>query len=221
MIDRAKHYGARVLLDGAQSIAHTPVDVQELDVDFFVFSGHKIYSPNGIGVVYGKKELLDIIPHWQSGGNMIKDVTFEETVFNDPPHKFEAGTPNVADAIGLGAALDYVGKIGIHNIEKYEHYLTEYARKELSKIEGVKLIGNPRDRVSVVSFIIPGIPTPEVGKLLDQEGIALRAGHHCAQPALRRLGVEATVRPSFAFYNTTDEIDKLTDAVKRIVGTQI
>jgi cysteine desulfurase/selenocysteine lyase len=221
MIDRAKRYGARVLLDGAQSIAHTPVDVQELDVDFFVFSGHKIYSPNGIGVVYGKKELLDIIPHWQSGGNMIKDVTFEETVFNDPPHKFEAGTPNVADAIGLGAALDYVGNVGIHNIEKYEHYLTEYARKELSKIEGITLIGNPRDRISVVSFIIPGISTPEVGKLLDQEGIALRAGHHCAQPALRRLGVEATVRPSFAFYNTTDEIDRLIDAVKRIAATHI
>ncbi|MDR0864505.1 MAG: cysteine desulfurase [Candidatus Symbiothrix sp.] len=218
MIDMAKRYGARVLIDGAQSIAHTPVDVQDLDVDFFVFSGHKIYAPNGIGVVYGKKELLDLIPPWQGGGNMIKDVTFEETIFNAPPAKFEAGTPNVADAIGLGAALDYVSKIGIHNIEKYEHYLTEYARKELEQIDGIQLIGNPRDRISVVSFIVPGIPTPEVGKLLDQEGIALRAGHHCAQPALRRLGVEASVRPSFSFYNTTEEIDKLVETVKKIVA---
>jgi cysteine desulfurase/selenocysteine lyase len=221
LIDMAKRYGARVLIDGAQSVAHTPIDVQELDVDFFVFSGHKIYAPNGIGVVYGKKELLELIPPWQGGGNMIKDVTFEETIFNGPPAKFEAGTPNVADAIGLGAALDYVSKIGIHNIEKYEHYLTEYARKELGQIDGIQLIGNPRERISVVSFIIPGIPTPEVGKLLDEEGIALRAGHHCAQPALRRLGVEATVRPSFSFYNTTEEIDKLVEAVKKIlVGRQ-
>ncbi|GHT87949.1 hypothetical protein FACS189474_2110 [Bacteroidia bacterium] len=221
MIDMAKRYGARVLIDGAQSIAHTPVDVQDLDADFFVFSGHKIYAPNGIGVVYGKKELLDIIPPWQGGGNMIKDVTLEETIFNEPPAKFEAGTPSVADAVGLGAALDYVSKIGITNIEKYEHHLTEYARAELGKIEGLRLIGNPRERVSVVSFVIPGIPTPEAGKLLDQEGIALRAGHHCAQPALRRLGVEATIRPSFAFYNTTDEIDRLVEAVKRIIASRI
>ncbi|GHT72396.1 hypothetical protein AGMMS50262_00920 [Bacteroidia bacterium] len=221
MIDMAKRYGARVLIDGAQSIAHTAVDVQDLDVDFFVFSGHKIYAPTGIGVVYGKKELLDIIPHWQGGGNMIKDVTFEETLFNAPPAKFEAGTPNVADAIGLGAALDYVSRVGIHNIEKYEHYLTEYARTELGKIDGVRLIGNPRNRVSVVSFIIPNIPTPEVGKLLDGEGIALRAGHHCAQPALRRLGVEASVRPSFAFYNTIEEIDRLVAAVRKIIAESV
>ncbi|MDR1416291.1 MAG: cysteine desulfurase [Prevotellaceae bacterium] len=217
MVDMAKRYGARVLIDGAQSVAHAPVDVQDLDVDFFVFSGHKIYAPNGIGAVYGKKELLELLPPWQSGGNMIKDVTFEETVFSAPPHKFEAGTPNVADAIGLGAALDYVGRIGILNIEKYEHYLTEYARKELGKVNGLRLIGNPRERVSVVSFILPAIPTPEVGKLLDREGIALRAGHHCAQPALRRLGVEATVRPSLSFYNTTAEIDRLVEAVEKIL----
>jgi len=216
MIDMAKRYGARVLLDGAQSIAHTPVDVQDLDVDFFVFSGHKIYAPTGIGAVYGKKELLELLPPWQGGGNMIKDVTFEETIFNEPPAKFEAGTPNIADAVGLGAALDYVSRVGIVNISKYEHYLTEYARAELSKIEHITIIGNPRERVSVVSFIVPGIPTPEVGKRLDAEGIALRAGHHCAQPALRRLGVEATVRPAFAFYNTTDEIDRLVEAVKHL-----
>jgi cysteine desulfurase/selenocysteine lyase len=221
MIDMAKRYGARVLIDGAQSIAHTAVDVQGLDVDFFVFSGHKIYAPNGIGVVYGKKELLDIIPPWQGGGNMIKDVTFEETVFNTPPAKFEAGTPNVADAVGLGAALDYVSRVGIKNIEKYEHYLTEYARKELGQIDGIRLIGNPRERISVVSFVIPGIPTPEAGKLLDLEGIALRAGHHCAQPALRRMGLEATVRPAFSFYNTTEEIDKLVIAIKKILAESV
>ncbi|MDR0613428.1 MAG: cysteine desulfurase [Dysgonamonadaceae bacterium] len=218
MIDRAKHYGARVLIDGAQSIAHSTVDVQDLDADFFVFSGHKIYAPNGIGVVYAKKELLDLLPPWQGGGNMIKDVTFEETVFNTPPAKFEAGTPNVADAVGLGAALDYVSRAGIRNIEKYEHYLTEYAREALGNIDGVRLIGNPRERISVVSFIVDGIPVPEVGKLLDEEGIALRAGHHCAQPALRRFGLEATVRPSFAFYNTPAEIDRLVAAVKKIVA---
>ena len=216
MVEMAKRYGARVLIDGAQSAPHAPVDVQELDVDFFVFSGHKIYAPTGIGVVYGKKELLELIPPWQGGGNMIKDVTFEETIFNAPPHKFEAGTPNVADAIGLGAALDYVSRTGIHNIERYERYLTEYARQALEQVDGIRLIGNPRDRVSVVSFVVPGIPAPEVGALLDKEGIALRAGHHCAQPALRRMGVEATVRPSFSFYNTTTEIDRLVEAVRKI-----
>ncbi|MDR1724476.1 MAG: cysteine desulfurase [Tannerella sp.] len=221
LIERAHRYGARVVIDGAQSIAHTPVDVQVLGADIFVFSGHKIYAPTGIGVVYGKKELLDIIPPWQFGGNMIKDVTIEETVFNVPPAKFEAGTPNVADAVGLGAALDYVSRVGLVNIEKYEHELTEYARAELGRIDGVRLIGDPRERVSVVSFVIPGIPASEVGKLLDLEGIALRAGHHCAQPALRALGVEATVRPSFSFYNTKSEIDRLTDAVRRIVNGQL
>jgi cysteine desulfurase/selenocysteine lyase len=217
MIESAKRWGARVLIDGAQSVAHTPINVQELGADFFVFSGHKIYAPNGIGVVYGKKELLDIIPPWQGGGNMIKDVTIEETQFSDPPAKFEAGTPNVADAVGLGVALDYVRKIGIENISRYEHYLTEYAREQLGKVDGLRLIGNPKERVSVVSFELAGISTPEAGKLLDQEGIALRAGHHCAQPALRRLGVEASIRPSFSFYNTTQEIDKLVEAVKKIL----
>jgi cysteine desulfurase / selenocysteine lyase len=215
MIDMAKRYGARVLIDGAQSIAHTPVDVQALD--FFVFSGHKIYAPNGIGVVYGKKELLEIMPPWQGGGNMIQNVTFEETTFNGPPARFEAGTPNIADAVGLGVALEYVSRIGLPVISKYEHFLTEYARVGLEKINGLRIIGNPKERVSVVSFELKDVPTPEVGRLLDKEaGIALRAGHHCAQPALRRLGVEASVRPSFSFYNTTDEIDRLVEAVKRI-----
>lgn len=206
-----------VLIDGAQSIAHTKVDVQALDADFFVFSGHKIYGPTGIGVVYGKQRWLDILPPWQGGGNMIKDVTIEETRFNGPPARFEAGTPNVADAIGLGAALDYVRRVGIHNIEAHEHELTEYARRQLGAIPGLTLIGNPMHRVSVVSFVLDGIPTPEVGQLLDREGIAVRAGHHCAQPALRALGYEMSVRPSFAFYNTKEEVDRLVTAVKKIL----
>ena len=206
-----------VLIDGAQSIAHTKVDVQELGADFFVFSGHKIYAPTGIGVVYGRKAMLDILPPWQGGGNMIKDVTIEQTQFNGPPARFEAGTPNVADAIGLGAALDYVSRVGIDNIERHEHELTEYARAQLGRINGLTLIGNPKRRVSVVSFELEGIPTPEVGQLLDKEGIAVRAGHHCAQPALRALGYEMSVRPSFAFYNTKEEIDRLVIAVEKIL----
>ena len=218
IIEVAHRYNVPVLIDGAQSIAHTKVDVQDLGADFFVFSGHKIYAPTGIGVVYGRKDLLDILPPWQGGGNMIKDVTIEETQFNAPPARFEAGTPNVADAIGLGAALDYVSRVGIHNIERHEHALTEYARQQLGAIEGLTLIGNPKNRVSVVSFELPGIPTPEVGQLLDKEGIAVRAGHHCAQPALRALGYEMSVRPSFAFYNTKEEIDRLVIAVRKIIG---
>lgn len=217
IIEIAHRYNVPVLIDGAQSIAHTKVDVQQLGADFFVFSGHKIYAPTGIGVVYGRKAMLDILPPWQGGGNMIKDVTIEETQFNGPPARFEAGTPNVADAIGLGAALDYVSRIGMHNIERHEHDLTEYAREQLGRIKGLTLIGNPKQRVSVVSFELEGIPTPEVGQLLDKEGIAVRAGHHCAQPALRALGYEMSVRPSFAFYNTKEEIDRLVIAVEKIL----
>jgi cysteine desulfurase / selenocysteine lyase len=216
IIEGAHKWGARVLLDGAQSVPHSAINVQELDVDFFVFSGHKIYAPTGIGVVYGKKSLLEIMPHWQGGGNMIEDVTLEEIKFNGPPARFEAGTPNIADAVGLGAALDYITRIGIHNISKYEHELTEYARAELAKIEGLRLIGNPRERISVISLVLDDIPTPEVGRLLNLEGIALRSGHHCAQPSLRRMGVEETVRPSFSFYNTKEEIDKLVAALRNI-----
>ncbi|MDR1455710.1 MAG: cysteine desulfurase [Tannerella sp.] len=220
MIEMARRYNARTVVDGAQSVAHTPVDVQRLDCDFFVFSGHKIYAPNGIGAVYGKKELLDILPPWQGGGNMIRDVTLEETQFSAPPARFEAGTPNVAGAVGLGVALDYVQRIGLAHIGKYEHELTEYARARLAEIKGLRLIGHPRERISVVSFILEGLSTPEIGQWLDREGIALRAGHHCAQPALRRMGVEATVRPSFSFYNTFGEIDRLTEAVLKILATR-
>ena len=218
IIDIAHSHNVPVLIDGAQSIAHTPVDVQQLGADFFVFSGHKIYGPNGIGVVYGRKALLDKMQPWQGGGNMIKDVTIERTEYNVPPARFEAGTPNVADAIGLGAALDYVSHLGIRNIEHHEHQLTEYAREQLAQIPGLTLLGNPRQRVSVVSFVLDGIPVPEVGQLLDKEGIAVRAGHHCAQPALRALGYEASVRPTFALYNTREDVDKLVIAVRKIVG---
>lgn len=220
IISIAHAHHVPVLIDGAQSIAHTPVDVQSLDADFFVFSGHKIYGPNGIGVVYGKKEWLSKIQPWQGGGNMIKDVTIEHTEYNEAPAKFEAGTPNVADAIGLGAALDYVSRIGIHNIEHHEHILTEYARQQLSLISGLTLIGDPKKRVSVVSFVLDGIPVPETGALLDKEGIAVRAGHHCAQPALRALGYEMSVRPTFALYNTREDVDNLVIAIRKIVGSR-
>ena len=220
IIDIAHGHNIPVLIDGAQSIAHTPVDVQQLGADFFVFSGHKIYGPNGIGVVYGRKDLLDKMQPWQGGGNMIKDVTIERTEYNVPPARFEAGTPNVADAIGLGAALDYVSRLGIRNIEHHEHQLTEYAREQLAQIKGLTLIGNPKNRVSVVSFVLDGIPVPETGTLLDKEGIAVRAGHHCAQPALRALGYEMSVRPTFALYNTREDVDKLVVAVRKIVGSR-
>ena len=220
IIDIAHGHNIPVLIDGAQSIAHTPVDVQQLGADFFVFSGHKIYGPNGIGVVYGRKAILDKMQPWQGGGNMIKDVTIERTEYNEPPARFEAGTPNVADAIGLGAALDYVSHLGIRNIEAHEHKLTEYAREQLGQIKGLTLIGNPKNRVSVVSFVLDGIPVPETGTLLDKEGIAVRAGHHCAQPALRALGYEMSVRPTFALYNTREDVDKLVIAVKKIIGSR-
>lgn len=221
MIQLAKHYDIKVLVDGAQSVAHIPTNVQDLNADFFVFSGHKIFSPNGIGVVYGRKEILESMPPWQGGGNMIKDVRLEETIFNGPPNRFEAGTPNVADAIGLGAALDYVSKIGLQNIARYEHELTEYGTQQLLTIPGLRLIGTAKNKVGVLSFVLPKIPITDIGKYLDQEGIAVRAGHHCTQPSLRRFGVEGTVRPSLAFYNTKEEIDRLVDAVRRLQYRQI
>ncbi len=209
MIDIAHKYGAHVLIDGAQSVAHIPVNVQNLGADFFVFSGHKIFAPTGIGVLYARRELLELMPPWQGGGNMIQNVSFEETTFSEPPAKFEAGTPNVADAVGLGAALDYVSKIGLVDIARYEHELTEYATKELHRVPDLMIIGQAREKVAVLSFVLRNVPTEEVGKLLDREGIAVRAGHHCAQPSLRRFGLSATVRPSLSFYNTRDEVDKL------------
>ncbi|MCK6403241.1 MAG: SufS family cysteine desulfurase [Sphaerotilus natans subsp. sulfidivorans] len=220
IVDLAHRAGAVALVDGAQSVSHMRVNVREIGADFFVFSGHKVFGPTGIGVVYGKRELLEDMPPWQGGGNMIADVTFERTVFQPPPNKFEAGTGNIADAVGLGAAIDYVERIGMENIARYEHDLLVYATRQLQPIPGVRLIGTARDKASVLSFVLKGYTTEEVGKALNQEGIAVRSGHHCAQPILRRFGVEATVRPSLAFYNTCEEVDALIRVVQRLSGAR-
>ncbi|MCT7368834.1 family 2A encapsulin nanocompartment cargo protein cysteine desulfurase [Mycolicibacterium llatzerense] len=216
IIELGHRYGARVLIDGAQSVPHIPIDVAELGADFFVFSGHKIFGPTGIGVLYGREDVLAETPPWQGGGNMIADVTLERSVFQGPPNKFEAGTGNIADAVGLGEAIRYVERIGIERIAAYEHALLEYATPRLAAIPGVRLVGTADEKASVLSFVLAGHEPLEVGKALNAEGIAVRAGHHCAQPILRRLGLEATVRPSFAFYNTFEEIDVFIDAVRRI-----
>ncbi|WP_111930195.1 family 2A encapsulin nanocompartment cargo protein cysteine desulfurase [Paraburkholderia bryophila] len=216
IVELAHRAGAKALVDGAQSVSHMRVDVQALDADFFVFSGHKLFGPTGIGVVYGKRAILEDMPPWQGGGNMIADVTFERTVFQPPPNRFEAGTGNIADAVGLGAAIDYVLRVGIENIARYEHDLLAYATSVLQPVPGVRLIGTARDKASVLSFVLKGYETEEVGQALNEEGIAVRSGHHCAQPILRRFGVEATVRPSLAFYNTCDEVDALVSVVRRL-----
>jgi cysteine desulfurase / selenocysteine lyase len=216
IVQLGHRYGARVLIDGAQSIPHLPVDVAELGVDFFVFSGHKIYGPTGIGVLYGSEEALAETPPWQGGGNMIADVTLERSLYQGLPNKFEAGTGNIADAVGLGEALRYVERVGIERMAAYEHSLLEYATPRLADIPGVRLVGTATEKASVLSFVLAGHEPLEVGKALNAEGIAVRAGHHCAQPILRRYGLEATVRPSFAFYNTHEEIDVFLKAVRRI-----
>ena len=216
MIQMAHRAGAKVLLDGAQSVSHMRTDVQGLDADFFVFSGHKVFGPTGIGALYGKADVLKDMPAWQGGGNMIQDVTFDKTVFHEAPAKFEAGTGNIADAVGLGAALEYVERIGIDNIARYEHELLDYATAALNKIPGLHLIGTAQDKASVLSFTLDGYKSEEVGAALNQEGIAVRSGHHCAQPILRRFGVETTVRPSLAFYNTYAEIDVLVNALLKL-----
>ncbi|OBG38372.1 family 2A encapsulin nanocompartment cargo protein cysteine desulfurase [Mycolicibacter heraklionensis] len=216
IVELAHRYGARVLIDGAQSIPHIPIDVQSLGADFFAFSGHKIFGPTGIGVLYGTAEALAETPPWQGGGNMIADVTLERSLYQEPPNKFEAGTGNIADAVGLGEALRYVERVGIERIAAYEHALLEYATPRLADIPGVRLVGTADEKASVLSFVLAGHEPLEVGKALNSEGIAVRAGHHCAQPILRRYGLEATVRPSFAFYNTFEEIDIFIKAVRRI-----
>jgi cysteine desulfurase/selenocysteine lyase len=213
IIQIAHARGVRVLIDGAQSVSHIPVDVGALDADFFVFSGHKIFGPTGIGVLYGKSDVLEAARPWQGGGNMIADVTFERTLYQKAPAKFEAGTGNIADAIGLGAALDYVSAIGMENIAVWEHELLRYAMKELVKIPGLHLVGTANQKASVLSFVIDRFSNEEVGKYLNTKAIAVRAGHHCAQPVLRFFGLEGTVRPSVAFYNTFEEIDKLAAAL--------
>ena len=216
IVEMGHQAGAKVLVDGAQSVSHMRVDVQDLNCDWFVFSGHKIFGPTGIGVVYGKEALLNETQPWQGGGNMILDVTFEHTKYQNAPGRYEAGTGNIADAVGLGAAIDYVSKLGMDLIDQYEHYLLLYATKLMQDVPGLRLIGTAPDKASVLSFVFDGFRTEEVGAALNQEGIAVRAGHHCAQPILRRFGVETTVRPSLAFYNTCADIDALVSTLLRL-----
>lgn len=216
IVEMAHAAGAKVLIDGAQSVSHMKVDVQDLNPDWLVFSGHKLFGPTGIGALYGKEELLNEMQPYQSGGNMIQDVTFEEIKYHKAPNRFEAGTGNIADAIGLGAAIDYVTRIGIDAIGQYEHQLLDYATKLLKEIPGVRLIGTAANKASVLSFNLQGYTNDQVGQVLNREGIAVRTGHHCAQPILRRMGVETTVRPSLAFYNTTQDVDTFIKTVWKL-----
>ena len=208
--------GVPVLIDGAQSTPHLPVNVSALDADFYVFSGHKIFAPTGIGALYGKGPLLEAMPPWQGGGHMIKDVRFEKTIYQNAPEKFEAGTPDIAGVVGLGAAIDYLFKVGIPAIAAYEHGLLEYATQALATIPGLRPIGTAFSKASVLSFVIPGVPNESVARHLDKNGIAVRAGHHCAQPAIRHFGLESSVRPSLAFYNTREEVDALVLALRTL-----
>ena len=217
MIQAAHRWNARVLIDGAQAVSHFPVNVQELDADFYVLSGHKLFGPSGVGVLYGKKELLDEMPPWQGGGNMIQRVTFEKSTFADPPARFEAGTATLGPAVGLGAAVDYLERIGMENVARHERELLAHGTEALSRIPGVRLIGTAPEKAGVLSFVVDGITAEEMGRILDQDGIAVRAGHHCAQPTMDRFGVDGTVRPSLALYNTHEEIDLLERAVRRAV----
>ncbi len=216
MIKMAHNHGACVVIDGAQSIPHLAIDVKELDADFYAFSGHKMYGPTGIGVLYGKKALLELMPPWQRGGGMINNVSFSHTTYNHLPYKFEAGTGNIADAIALGAAIDYLKRIGMQNIEEHERQLTMYAMARLNQIPNVHLIGTAPNKTSVISFIIDGISPEGVGQYLNREGIAVRAGHHCAQPVLSRFGLTSSVRASLGIYNTKEEVDCLANAVLKI-----
>jgi cysteine desulfurase/selenocysteine lyase len=217
MIAIAHRHGVKILVDGAQSVAHIPVNVTALDADFFVFSGHKIYAPTGIGVVYGKKELLEAAKPYHGGGNMIKDVTFEKTVYNPAPNKFEAGTGSIADAAGLGAALEYLTAIGMDAVNRHEEELVRYGMKELAKIKGLHLIGTAANKSGALSFVLDGVSNEVVGERLNQLGIAVRTGHHCAQPVLRSFGLEGTVRPSLAVYNSPEDIDALAAGILTLV----
>ncbi|HZQ19963.1 MAG TPA: cysteine desulfurase [Terriglobales bacterium] len=216
IIDCAHSQNIPVLVDGAQAVPHMKVDVQELGADFYMFSGHKMFGPMGIGVLYGKAELLERMPPYQGGGDMISSVTFEKTTYNRLPFKFEAGTPDVAGAIGLGAAIEYLSAIGMDNIAGYEHELLAYATEKVAAIRGVRLIGTAREKAGVLSFIIEGVHPHDVGTILDQEGVAIRTGHHCAQPIMDRFGIPATARASFAFYNTKEEVDALANGIRKV-----
>lgn len=213
IIDLAHAQGAVVLIDGAQAVAHTTVDVQALDADFYAFSSHKLFGPTGVGVLYGKQALLEAMPPYQGGGDMIKMVTFEKTLYNELPHKFEAGTPHIAGVIGLGAAINYVRNIGVDAIATYEHELLHYATESALEISGLRIIGTAGEKASIVSFVLEGIHPHDLGTILDHEGVAIRTGHHCAMPVMDRFKVPATARASFAFYNTKQEIDVLMEGI--------
>jgi len=213
VIRLAHDRGALVLLDGCQAVPHMAVDVQALDADFYVFSGHKLYGPTGIGVLWGREDLLNAMPPYQSGGDMISSVTFEKTTFKKSPHRFEAGTPAIVEAIGLGAALDYVGAIGLDNISAHEQGVVQYASERLQAVEGLRIIGQARKKAAIISFVIDGIHAHDLGTFVDRAGVAVRVGHHCAQPVMERYGIAATARASFGLYNTRDEVDVLTDAL--------
>ncbi|MBM6500774.1 aminotransferase class V-fold PLP-dependent enzyme [Flavobacterium macrobrachii] len=215
IIDKAHEVGAAVLIDGAQAVPHLKPDVQELDCDFYVFSGHKICGPTGVGILYGKEEWLRKLPPYQGGGEMIATVSFEKTTYADLPHKFEAGTPNIAGGIVLGTAIDYLNEIGFENIQAYEHELLEYGTKRLLEIEGLKIFGTAKEKTSVISFNIEGIHPYDIGTIIDKLGIAVRTGHHCAQPIMDFYQIPGTIRASFAFYNTKEEIDTFVEAVKK------
>jgi cysteine desulfurase/selenocysteine lyase len=217
IIEMAHRRGIPVLVDGAQAVPHMRVDVQDLNCDFYTFSGHKLFGPTGIGVLYGKADLLEAMPPYQGGGDMISAVTFEKTHYNTLPYKFEAGTPDIAGVIGLGVAIDYLSEIGLDAITAYEHELLTYATDALSAIKGVRIIGTAREKTGVLSFVLDGIHAHDIGTILDHEGIAIRAGHHCAMPVMQRFGVPATARVSLAFYNTKEEVDALIRAIHRVI----
>jgi cysteine desulfurase/selenocysteine lyase len=215
IIDRAHEYNAIAIIDGAQAVPHTAVDVQALNCDFYVFSGHKLFAPTGTGVLYGKSELLEAMPPWQGGGDMIKMVSFEKTLYADLPYKFEAGTPHIAGVVGLGAAIDYVNAIGLDVIGTYEHDLLEYATAKASQVQGLRLIGTAEQKASILAFVMDSVHPHDIGTILDHEGVAIRTGHHCAMPVMTHYNVPATARASFAFYNTFEEVDKLIQALEK------
>lgn len=217
IIEISHNNGSLVLIDGAQGAPHSIVDVQDLDVDFYVFSGHKLYGPTGIGILYGKKHLLEKMPPYQGGGDMILSVRFEETQYNDLPYKFEAGTPNISGAVGLGKAIDFINEVGLAKIIEHEDNLLDYAIKELQEIKEVKIIGNADKKAALVSFIIDGIHPHDIGQFFDQDGIAIRAGHHCAQPVMERYGIPATARASFGMYNIFSDVDRLINSIKNVI----
>jgi cysteine desulfurase/selenocysteine lyase len=216
IIQIAHRGGVPVLVDGAQAAPHLEVDVRDLDCDFYAFSGHKLYGPTGVGVLFGKASLLDAMPPYQGGGDMIRSVTFEKTLYNVLPYKFEAGTPNIAGGIGLGAAIDYLSQVGLELVTAYERELLDYATEAVSTISGVRIIGTAREKAGVLSFVLEGVHAHDVGTILDQEGIAIRTGHHCAMPVMQRFGVPATARASLAFYNTREEVDALVGATHKV-----